>query len=227
MLMSAAVAILAIANCSCSSEEEEAAIVDKIREERKEIALSADTRSAATELKDFYVNFTTDMVKYVDSSSAYKSKNVVVSPVSMSMVLAMIANGVDKNSSEKIISGYLGVKDNKALNELCGNLLVELPKSDNLATMAMSNSLWVNQAMELRLSDEYLAEVEKTYNLENYSADFTNDNEKAKNEINAWASGTTNGRIPNYLKELYKDAFVIVLNAFYFNAPWDGKLFMA
>lgn len=89
----------------CNSENEPDVIAPN---ERVDIALDQNTRSAADNLKEFYVNFTTDAVGYVDADDDMRTGNVAVSPLSASMVLAMVANGVS-GETQREITEYLGV----------------------------------------------------------------------------------------------------------------------
>ena len=129
---------------SCSSTEDNEIVLPN---DRVDIELNGSTRAAANSLKDFYVNFTTDAAKYVDNESDL-SGNFIVSPLSASMVLSMIANGVEEDVRQEI-SDYLGTNDVDALNSFASTMLTKLPKIDNQTEVKLANSAWVNNNYKL------------------------------------------------------------------------------
>jgi len=199
---------------------------DKVRHEPKQIELTQDTRSTASDLGDFYVQFTTDMTKYIDSKNSDGDKNVIVSPLSAAMVLGMVTNGVDENI-KKVITEYLGTEDTEALNSLCKILLDELPATDNLTNIRLTNSFWTNKDMNVTLEDRFASTIKSMYQSETANLNFSSDPAKSKNTINAWCSRNTDGLIPDFIQDIDPNIIAIALNAMYFNAPWDGPLFSA
>lgn len=214
---------LGISIAACSSDEAENS-EDSIRQERKEIALDALTRSTAEGLKDFYVKFTTDVARYVDSDMSFESKNVVVSPLSASMVLGMVANGVE-NPLRKEILAYLGVNDLSSLNRFSSLLLTEIPKADNLTELGLKNSIWVNTPNVL--ASEFQKNMEESYKTEIRYDDFLNNADKVAAEINYWCSRSTNGKISGFVDEIDPTAYASFFNALYFRSLWEDELFPA
>lgn len=202
---------------SCSNNEEEIAN----KSIRTDIKLSESTRTAADNLQDFYLKFTTDLVSTVDINITDYSKNVVVSPLSASMVFGLLANGTDDISKEAILK-YLGISDINALNALSQTMLTELPVADNLTNVALANSIWADNT--LILSKNYSSAMEKFYNLESHSYDISH-SDKLLADVNNWCSNHTNGLIKNFLKEISPNVRVIMLNAMYFNGIWAEKFF--
>ncbi|MCM1142065.1 MAG: hypothetical protein NC453_26135 [Muribaculum sp.] len=196
----------------------------KTYNERAEIELTSDTRTTSNELEAFYLNFTTDMARYADSTPGFDSDNIVVSPLSVAMLFAMTANGVDEATS-KAYAEYLGVSDLNSLNELCSTLIKELPKVDTSATFKLANSIWVNKGMNVSLANDFSSIMSRYYKAETRNEDFTKNNGKTLDKINAWCADKTNGLIPNMLEQLNPDSYAVLLNALYFKAAWEEGLF--
>ncbi len=194
----------------------------KIREDRKEIVLTGATRATADDLKDFYFRFTLDAARFLKSET---SDNVVVSPLSASIVLSMLANGVENQTSTDILT-YLGTNDIQSLNQLGSTLLTALPNADKLTDMALANSVWVNKEM-VSLTSDFSSIIKGVYGAEIRNECFKTDNEKVIDAINRWGAEHTKGHIHRYLDNLAHDSYAILLNALYLKAPWDGKLFRA
>ena len=202
----------------CNSENEPERVVPNMRES---IELNTDTRSAANELKDFYVQFTTDAVKYAASQTDID--NVIVSPVSAAILLSMIANGVEADT-QKEITDYLGVTDLSALNTLSNILLTELPKVDNQTDFGLANSIWINSTYAT-LTPAYTNLMKSDYMADVRYEKF-NDDAKLLKKINDWCSDKTNGQIKTMPTQLSSDQLAILLNAMKFKGVWEEKTFL-
>ena len=207
--------------CACTSQSD--VIDDEIDpNERGWIELEQDTRAVAENLQDFYLNYTLDAIKYVDSNNEILSKNTVVSPLSASMVLAMLANGVDDEAKSEILE-YLGVNDLNDLNGLSEILLSKLPTADNRTEMKIANAIWVNEGY--KLNQDFSSLINLTYQGEINYADF-NEGKKTANAINKWCSAKTNGLIPEMFDEIDPLSMAILLNAVFFKGKWRDETFL-
>lgn len=217
--------VIVISTCmlwACSSDDGPEGT--KTYNKRADIELTTATRVTSDELEDFYLNFTTDMAKYADVTTGSESGNIVVSPLSVAMLFAMTANGVDETTA-KAYADYLGVSDLNSLNELCATLINELPKVDTSATFKLANSIWVNKGMNLSLTNDFSSIVSKYYKAETRNEDFAKNNGKTLKNINSWCSDKTNGLIPKMLEQLNSSNCAVLLNALYFKAAWEEGLF--
>lgn len=186
---------------------------------RKDIELTGATRTAAEGLNSFYTGFTTDMISYVDKNDDIDDKNVVISPLSVSMALGILANGIDSEHA-KLLTDYLGISELDGLNALCATLLSELPKADNQTKMAIANALWVNNSYSLRA--DFPDMLASHYYATPKYGDFLNKGEAVKNEINKWCSEQTSGLIPTIIDAVSNNQYAIILDALYFKGLWSG-----
>lgn len=215
-------AVIILPGCTSDSDVNE----PDIRENKpnKEFALSSEQAITANSLQDFYINFTKDMAIFVNESDDFKSKNMVVSPLSAAILLGMVANGVDDNNIVNF-TDYLGTSDIQTLNSLCNTLLKELPERDNLTDLILANSAWVNMGNNLSFNKNYSSILSGTFFAETFSKNFASDNGGTIRDINRWCENNTKGGVRNYMKYLDSNAFAVLLNALHFDAPWDPRAF--
>ncbi len=187
------------------------------------IELKSETRRAADDLRDFYLSFTYDMIRYADANSNGASSNVVLSPLSASMVFAMVANGLDDNGA-KAYADYLGCKNLNALNDLCSVLISKLPKADGMVKLSLANSIWVNSAQNITLSKEYTSTLNTFFKSELFYHDFTKDTSTLK-EMNNWCARNTNNLIPSFVEEVKAESLAVLFNTLYFDGFWKDGLF--
>lgn len=158
-----------------------------------------------------YFNF--NLLKQIDA----KGKNTFISPLSISMILSLTANGA-KGTTEKEMWQVLGfdkysVEEINAFNK---KLITDL-KSDDNKEISLANSIWVDQSLPLLTSFSNIATNE-------YSAETKNVNFKDKKSaktINDWVMGKTNNKIKDLVDaDMIKDLKLALVNAIYFKASW-------
>ncbi len=210
---------------SCSSEAAPGGEIEErpVPNKRVDIELSARTRAVADNLRDYYVGFTTDAVRYVDTHpEEEKNPNVIVSPLSASILLGMVANGVEEEAMETICR-YLGTDDLDGLNTLAAQLLTELPAVDNETKLSLANAIWVND--KLRLSSAFTSAMAATYDLAIEYGDFVNNGAGVKDDIFKWCEKETNGLIRQLDLEIHPETMAVLLNAMYFKGMWNRNPF--
>lgn len=78
-------------------------------------------------------------------SAPQSEDNVVISPLSISIFLSMVANATTGEGRTAILEGLgYDAKDLSSLNDLNALLLESLPSHDIQAQMAIANSFWSN-----------------------------------------------------------------------------------
>ncbi len=189
---------------SCSSDEPGG--------KAQNINLSRSEQEILDAQKDFSVNF----FKSVYASEDAK-KNILVSPLSMSMAFSMVANGAEGETLAEITRA-LGFSSGELeeVNNLNKTLLRRLPSMDSGTTVAIANSVWANEG-ELFNSD-FSKTVAGDYNAESQSVDLYS--ESGMHAINEWANSKTNGMVPKVLDEPLKALFAIC-NSLYFEGKWS------
>ena len=186
--------------------------------ERIDIVLTQPEKDIALGQYDFPVKLL---------STAYTTqgkKNTMVSPVSASMVLGMVANAIDSTGRGEILD-VMNLKDNDELqtyNTYMQKLLNNLPNIDKRSTFAMSNAFHL--ADDGALSPNYNQILSNYYSAE--IGRFKQFDISVVNNVNKWVNEKTKGGIPEILSENdvndYSKKFLktIWINALYFNGSW-------
>lgn len=150
--------------------------------------------------------------------SGFDSK--VISPMSVSYLMGMLANGADGNTRQEILNaiGCKGVSLEQ-LNEFYGQMIRCASRFDKATTIDIANYIAVNKHFVLNgefekvMKDSYSAGVE---NLD-FSATSTT------KHINQWCSDHTKGMIPSIIDQVEPSAVSYIMNAIYFNGSWSDK----
>lgn len=158
---------------------------------------------------------------FKESSNGYTSNNTVVSPISVSILLSMLANGDVSVSRDNILKvlGYGPSQESvHTLNEYNRTTVKNLPTFYNgkmIPLCRLANSCWHDK--DISLTDRYYKILVESYNIEDIeTAPY---GEKGMKAINKWVNEYTDGLIPEFLKSPLLRNF-IVLNVVYLKAEW-------
>ena len=196
---------------SCSSDEPKHA--PNTQPQAEPIELSRSEQEIVKAQKDFSVDFFKTVCKTEDSD-----KNILVSPLSMSMALSMVANGAEGETLAEIINtlGY-SADELETVNNLNKTLMERLPSMDNQTTVAIANSFWTDKNV---LADQNFAQLVSSY----YRAEVNSiplRTEEGRIAVNSWISDNTRGMITEFLSGPVPDALCILCNALYFAGEWS------
>ena len=144
----------------------------------------------------------------------------VVSPMSVSYLMGMLANGADGQTREEIMNaiGCKGVSLQE-LNEFYKLMLAKSGNFDKQVTISIANYIALNKQYSLKkpfadiMKSDYQAGVE--------SLDFGSPATTQK--INGWCDKQTHGMIPSIIDQVEADAVSYIMNAIYFNGTWTDK----
>ncbi len=150
--------------------------------------------------------------------------NLAFSPWSISVALAMLQAAADGETRREIETALPHPGAGGTLLDLFGGLVAELsgcarggPKPIELS---LANALWCQARYPLHpaLVEVLLGRL----GAEIREADFTQGGAEAARRVNDWVAEATRQRIPAILSEsqLHPLTRVLLVNAFYFNAPW-------
>lgn len=143
--------------------------------------------------------------------------DVMISPPSVAMALAMTYNGADGETQTQM-AATLEVSDmtldelNLAHQELRGVLTD--PKSD--VTMKIANSLWARQGLDF--DSGFVSRNVAHFGAEVSTLDF--DSPEAAPTINRWVSDNTATKIPSIVKSIDPSTILFLVNAIYFKGTW-------
>ncbi len=187
-----------------------------------------DTELVPVELENQYER----AAYFIDQVYNSKKQNTLVSPLSLSMALGLVAEGASGNTAKELYA-YLGSEDYgnfareyMAFAESLTSKQKENPEEDFLSfgsysfEYSLANSIWVEKHQTLK--EAYQKAVEKKYSAAAYSADFSDDISGTVKSINSWCNDKTHGLIPSIVTpdSISPDLAAILLNSLYFESPW-------
>jgi serine protease inhibitor len=144
-------------------------------------------------------------------------KNVFISPLSISLALAMTYNGANGDTRTEIqntlrfpdlqpeeINGYFQTLSNALLN------------LDPTVKLGIANSMWYRQGFEVL--PDFLSVNRNYYNAEVRPLDFGDPG--SANTINHWVADKTNNKITKVIDAISDDQVMFLINAIYFKSQW-------
>ena len=144
-------------------------------------------------------------------------ENSLISPLSVTLALAMTANGADADTlkqMETLLGGGIRIGE---LNEYLYSYINRLPNMEK-SKLSIANSIWFRDDKNLlHVESDFLQKNADYYNASVFSAAF--DRQTVK-EINDWVKKNTDGMIDNIIEEIDKSQMLFLINAVAFDAEW-------
>lgn len=149
-----------------------------------------------------------------------KMQSTVISPVSVSYLMAMLANGANGQTKADIMKALqLEEKDLDEMNALYKMMIQRCGNTGKGTTLNIANYFAMNK--EVNLEDAYANKMKNIYNAGIESLDFTSS--KTTAHINNWCKKNTNGMIPSIIDKVDANASAYIMNAIFFNGTWADK----
>lgn len=147
--------------------------------------------------------------------------NWVMSPYSVRLCLAMLANGTKGETQAELLDA-LQIDDLDAFNQDVKELLATYDGYARIMSLDTANSIWLNQSwfdgkgaylpdFVEKMDENYRATVEEVTNTDSVE------------RVNAWVSEKTNDKIPTILTEDNREFVTALVNAVYFKAAWENE----
>ena len=137
-----------------------------------------------------------------------KAENVVVSPYSAAVALSMLAEGAQ---------GQTRTEFDNAL----GGMLFKAEDlgSNDTVVVKSANSVWIDDNFSPR--NRYVSLLERDFDAFLTTLNFADP--ATLHAINNWCSENTEGKITEILDRLDPSNVMVLINALYFNAPWENE----
>jgi len=196
--------VLLFSTCEKSEDLIEAPVFIQLNEKSKNLVGSANT-------------FGIELFRKLNSSNKTSGENAMISPLSISMALAMTYNGSD-GETKKAIENVLNLKgltvdeiniNNKQVSDALQNI-------DSQVEFSIANSIWYRNSFSVL--QDFISVNQEFYNTEVNSLNF--DDPLAKNTINSWVANHTNNKIEKIIDEILPEDVMYLLNAIYFKGIW-------
>ncbi|KAG5540276.1 hypothetical protein RHGRI_020494 [Rhododendron griersonianum] len=157
-------------------------------------------------------------------------ENLVLSPLSIDVVLNMVAAGSKGPTLEKML-GWLGAKNIEEIKSQSLEMMAVaagdqyLEKGEEEPVLCLVNGAWFDQRFTPKPS--YKEDVLKgIYGVEAKTVDFMTRGEETEDEINLWAEAASRGLIKKILPRgsLSREMVLILANGLYFKGKWEQDL---
>ncbi|KAL7155150.1 hypothetical protein ABFS83_03G055800 [Erythranthe nasuta] len=170
-------------------------------------------------------DFSLSLAKHVIATHA-KDKNLVFSPLSIHIALAMVAAGSDGPTRDQLL-GFLKSKSIQDLNFLSSEIVTRVFAKGiggrRRPRLSLANGVWVEQSNRLKPAFQDI--MHNSYKAASNQVDFENKAEEVREEVNAWAEKETNGLIKDLLQpgSITPGTMLILANAVYFKGTWEEE----
>ena len=207
LYMISLVSLLICTGCSNLS----ALLPDDAQNEPETVAINTNVVSANT-------RFGFDLFNEIRQTE--QNKNIFISPLSVSIALAMTLNGA-AGETEQAITSTLQLQglDSESINVGYAGLRGALETSDPKVTLTIANSLWARQGVPFK--QDFLQRNTQYFGAEIATLDFMDPN--TLTTINQWVNTNTNGKITKILDEINSDLVLFLINAIYFKGTWQTE----
>jgi len=186
-----------------------------IQPEPKPIVVNDKTKQLINDNNQFGLELFKEVLINEDST-----KNVMISPLSATLALAMTYNGAagsTKTAFENMfhLNGLTTSEINQSMLGLCD----ALTSVDQKVIMKIANSIWYRN--NFQVESDFINTNKKYYHAEVQPLDFANPD--SKNTINQWVDEQTEHKIPSIIDHISPDDRMFLINALYFKGDWKSE----
>jgi serine protease inhibitor len=145
-------------------------------------------------------------------------RNTFISPLSVSIALAMAYNGANSSTREAMgrALGLDGMSDD-AINVGYQRLIESLLSADRDVSLNIGDSVWIRSTFAPAVNAEFTDALSKYFGSSIYSRPF---DASTVDEVNSWVSKETNGKIDKILESIDSHNVMFLINAIYFKGGW-------
>ncbi len=150
-----------------------------------------------------------------------KYKNIMVSPLSVSIALAMTYNGANsetKTAMEKTLKVH-GLSPEE-INKSYFDLINSLKSLDRKVLLEIANAIFYRH--DFAVENEFITLNRNYYDASVSALDF-GAQQQSLNTINGWVNEKTYGKIESIIDQINPDHVMFLLNAIYFKGIWQTE----
>jgi serpin B len=154
------------------------------------------------------------------SENSGSEKNMMVSPLSVSMALGMTRNGAAGSTLEAMTNtlGFAGMSD-MDINDSYKNIIETFTGLDPKVKLQIANSIWYRNTFSVEQS--FVNTNQQYFAASVAPLDFSSPT--AVTTINNWVNEKTNKLIPEIIDQIPADAVMYLVNAVYFKGLWRNQ----
>lgn len=148
------------------------------------------------------------------------NKNIVFSPLSISVALAVLSLGASNNTLQEILQGLkfnLTETPEADIHRGFGQLLLMLSQPNEELQISIGSTMFVEK--QLQILEKFKEKARVLYQAEASSANFQQPHE-AKKLINDYVRNQTQGKIKELISDLDESVLMVLVNYIYFKGKW-------
>jgi len=190
---------------ACNRTETEPVVSELTPNEKSARIIAADNQ------------FGFELFKKVDGSLT-EPNNTMISPLSVSLALAMVYNGTEGNTKsqmEQMLHKANLTPDD--INQSYKDLVAALISHDPKVELSISNAIFYRNSFNVK--NDFITTNQNYYQAEVAGLDFTKTLETLKT-VNSWVNEKTKGKIDKIIEQVNPQDVMYLLNAIYFNGKW-------
>lgn len=176
--------------------------------------ITADGTVSFGAMKDESIGKAADFAINFFKACSKDGKNTLVSPLSVTAVLSMTANGA-KGETLQQMEAMFGM-DIDELNAFAGSWIRSFTGGDK-CEVNIADSIWFDESSGFVPEQKFLKTNANYYGASLYKTRF---DDSAVKEINGWVSKNTDEMIPEIIDALPENSVMVLLNALSFEAEW-------
>lgn len=184
-------------------------------DEMKEINLTEKAASLVKENNRFGLEMYRQIYAWEEDA-----QNVMVSPLSVALALAMTYNGAEsatREAMEKTLRLYGFTREE--INQSYHSLVEALLSLDKKVILEIANAIYYRKGFSVE--QPFVSTNQKFYGAEISDLDFSSP--AAPDVINGWVNEKTHGKIPEIIREITPSHVMFLLNAIYFKGTWTRE----
>ncbi|KAL1132282.1 hypothetical protein AAG570_010239 [Ranatra chinensis] len=180
------------------------------------VAVSSEAENSPKEFADSNNAFARDLYNAI--SVDFPGENIVISPFSVSTVMAMVYLMTKGKTAEEVARVMHFNPNQTVLARSFQEALFTLDRH----TFPFANSLFIDKA--IRLNDEYVKMVEEHFGEALQEVDFFSDSEGARKIVNEWAESHTRSKITDFLPQgsFNPSTVMVAASVVHFKAFWEN-----
>lgn len=199
---------LAISFNACTDSSDDTVVSDLVPTEKSAQIISADNQ------------FGFDLFKKVNALAS-EPKNMLISPLSVSLALAMVYNGTagDTKKQMEVMLHKVNLTPDD-INRSYKDLVAALSSHDPKVELSISNAIFYRNTFTVKPT--FITTNQNYYLAEVSGLDFTKTTETV-NKVNNWVNTKTKGKIDKIIEVVKAEDVMYLLNAIYFNGEWKYR----
>ncbi|XP_043069052.2 serine protease inhibitor 42Dd-like isoform X2 [Drosophila bipectinata] len=165
-------------------------------------------------------SFTDDVYQILAKEDS--DKNIISSPLSLEIVMALLYMGSNGNTAEELQTALKLPGEKKDVAKKYKDFFTNLHGREKVAILELANRIYVND--QWSLVPEFNKIVADSFKAEAVPINVRNPKSAAAT-INSWVSGHTRNKITEIVtyRDITPDLVMVLINAIYFKGDWQYK----